>query len=320
MIIYNSKIDQRFSDFGIEIPIVDDRSSKVVNALNISETSLESFPIISKEDLKLAHTQHYVMGLYDENLLEMLLLEAYELVKADGSYHRYKPENAKYPLSALRDRVLLQCGGALLAMQESLKSGACYFLGGGMHHAMSFGGRGFCLVNDIVIGIRKLQKERIIGRALVIDVDAHKGDGTAELCFKDDSIFTMSLHMKRGWPLDDGDDGAPWFIPSDRDIEFDVGEEATYLNLLENSLNDVVKDVTFDLVVIVNGADPYEFDELESASLIRLTKEQMLARDLMLFDFFKAKKIPQCYLMAGGYGKRSHEIYEQFLAARFMNF
>lgn len=312
-------MDQRFSDFGIDIPIVDDRSSKVVHALRIQETPLEEFPLITLEDLRLAHTERYVMGLFNENLLELLLMEAYELVKSDGTYHRYDPTKAKFPLSALRDRVLLQCGGTLLAMNYALENDPSFFLGGGMHHAMSFGGRGFCLVNDIVIGLRKLQKANKITKALVIDVDAHKGDGTAELCFKDDSIFTMSIHMKRGWPLDDGDEAAPWFIPSDRDIEIDVGQEAHYLESLKHALDDIFKKHSFDLVVVVNGADPYEHDELESASLIKLTKEQMLARDLMLYDFFEAKKIPQCYLMAGGYGKRSYEIYEQFLAARFMN-
>lgn len=311
-------MDQRFTDFGIEIPIVDDRSSKVVNALGIACTSADKFTSITKEDLLLVHDVDYISGLFDKDRLELLLMEAYELVRADGTYHRYNPTSAKFPLSELRDRVLMQCGGSHYAMKCALEKGATYFLGGGMHHAMSFGGRGFCLVNDIVIGIRKLQQDKIIKKALVVDVDAHKGDGTAQLCFGDETIFTISLHMKRGWPLDDVNEGDPWLIPSDIDVEFDVGEEGFYLTKLEAALKKACEEHEFDLVVIADGADPYQHDELESASLIQLTKEQMLTRDLMLFDFFKTKKIPQCYLMAGGYGKRSYEIYEQFLKERFL--
>ncbi|EQC49174.1 histone deacetylase family protein [Bacteriovorax sp. BSW11_IV] len=318
MIIYNSKMDQRFTDFGIEIPIVDDRSSKVVDALGIASTNTDNFSSITKEDLLLAHTENYISGLFDKDRLELLLMEAYELVRADGTYHRYNPTSAKFPLSELRDRVLMQCGGSHYAMKSALDKGATYFLGGGMHHAMSFGGRGFCLVNDIVIGIRKLQKDKKIKKALVVDVDAHKGDGTAQLCFGDETIYTISLHMKRGWPLDDASEGDPWLIPSDMDVEFDVGEEGSYLTKLAAALKKACEEHEFDLVVIADGADPYEHDELESASLIQLTKEQMLARDLILFDFFKTKKIPQCYLMAGGYGKRSYEIYEQFIKERFL--
>ncbi len=68
-----------------------------------------------------------------------------------------------------------------------------------------------------------------------------------------------------------------------------------------------------DIVIIVNGADPFEYDELPSASFINLSKEQMLARDKFLYQFFKSRNIPQSYVMAGGYGNKSWEIYLQFL-------
>ena len=79
----------------------------------------------------------------------------------------------------------------------------------------------FVLINDAIIAIRKLQRERIIKSAWVIDVDVHKGDGTAEMSHGDDSIITMSVHMKNGWPLDMGK--RPWQIPSDLDVELENG-------------------------------------------------------------------------------------------------
>jgi acetoin utilization deacetylase AcuC-like enzyme len=67
------------------------------------------------------------------------------------------------------------------------------------------------------------------------------------------------------------------------------------------------------VAIVVNGSDPYEHDELQSTDKLKLTREQLLARDIMVYEFLKDRKIPQSYIMAGGYGKRSWEIYTQFL-------
>lgn len=320
MIIYNPDCDLKFSDYGIEIPIVDNRASSVFFELQTLDPSLSFFnsdliPSISKEDLLLAHDPDFVgriFGSYAE--LEREVMSCYELVDEDGKYHRYNPKNAKKDFTRALDCILKQVGMTYFSTKESLTTGFSYFLGGGMHHAMSFGGRGFCLVNDIVISLRKLQKENLIKTAWVVDVDAHKGDGTAEITKRDTSIVSMSIHMKEGWPLDSGSVRDPWFIPCNVDVGVDVGEESSYLEKLKSALFEMEEKYPRpDVVIVVNGADPYEFDELQSTEKIKLTKEQLLERDKMVFNFFRERKIPQSYVMAGGYGKRSWEIYTQFL-------
>src|SRR5690606_35847782 len=119
---------------------------------------------------------------------------------------------------AMPEDVLFQCRGTLAAAFHAHSHGRAFFLGGGMHHAMSFAGRGFCLLNDIVLTLRKMQQSKLIKRALVIDVDAHKGDGTAQITAHDSSIVTMSMHMAKGWPIDGSLGPGPWDIPSDFDI------------------------------------------------------------------------------------------------------
>ncbi|MGZ3807935.1 MAG: histone deacetylase family protein [Bacteriovorax sp.] len=320
MIFYHPDCDLKFSDYGVEIPIEDDRASKVFSYLKATAPQLSYFdidliPNITREDLLLAHSPDYVnrlFGSYAE--LEYEMLTCYELVDSFGKYHRYNPKRAKKDFTRALDIVLKQTGVTYWATKDALKSGFSYFLGGGMHHAMSFGGRGFCLVNDIVIALRLLQKENLIKTAWVIDVDAHKGDGTAEITKRDPSIVTMSIHMKEGWPLDSGSVRDPWFIPCNVDVGVDVGEESKYLDKLKGAL--VELETRFprpDVAIVVNGADPYEFDELQSTEKIKLTKEQLLARDKMIYEFLRDRKIPQSYVMAGGYGKRSWEIYAQFL-------
>lgn len=319
-IIYHPKIDITFTDYGILIPIAGSRSKKVFDQLVDDKIcndyyDINNLPHISKEDLLLAHQEDFINRLFrDKKSLEREILNTYELVDEDGNYHRYDPKIATKDITEAFEVVLKQVGATYKSMEIALTEKFCFFLGGGMHHSMSFGGRGFCLVNDIVIGIRKLQAEGRIKNAWVIDVDAHKGDGTAEITAKDASIQTFSIHMKEGWPLNSGSVRDPWFIPSNVEVGVDVGEENLYLTKLEQGLNELKERMPNpDLCVVVQGADPFEFDELESANLIKLSKEQMLERDKFVYDFLLKNNIPQSYVMAGGYGQRSWEIYYQFL-------
>ena len=106
----------------------------------------------------------------------------------------------------------------------------------------------------------------------------------------------------------------PWFIESTIDCPIFEGEEDRYHQVLKESLNQLEKKFEKpDLVVVVNGSDPYELDELPSASLLKLTLEQLLKRDTFIYHWLKERKIPQTYLMSGGYGRHSWEVYAQFL-------
>jgi acetoin utilization deacetylase AcuC-like enzyme len=320
MILYHPACDIRLSEYGIEIPIVDDRASHVFESLKylypfLEYTDLSKIDPITRADLERVHTKDFVQRLYGTPAEKQgELYQCYELVNSEGQFSRYNPKNQKREWSDLIDTALLQVAMGYESAKHALQNGFSYYLGGGMHHAMTFGGRGFCLVNDIVIILKKLQAEGVIKTAWIVDVDVHKGDGAAEILQNDSSIKTMSIHMKEGWPLDSGSVRDPWFIPSSIDVGINPGEEPQYLARLESALNEMEKRFSKpDLVIVVNGSDPYEYDELPSAGLIQLSKEQLLERDKFVYQFFKSRNIPQSYLMAGGYGRRSWEIYLQFL-------
>ncbi len=320
MIFYHPDCDIRFSEYGIEIPIVDDRAESVFNGLKylypfLDYVDLKSIPPITLEDLKRAHNSEYLGHLFGTKIeRESEIYKCYELQNENGEFERYNPKNQKRDFYELIQTVLVQASLTLESSRYALEHGFSYFLGGGMHHAMSFGGRGFCLVNDLVITLKKLQADKKITTAWIVDVDVHKGDGAPEILKNDSSIKTFSIHMKEGWPLNSGSLRDPWFIPSSLDVGIEIGEDDQYLARLEAGLLEMEETyLKPDLVIVVNGADPYEHDELPSANFINLTKEQMLARDQMLYHFFKKRNIPQSYVMAGGYGVRSFEIYLQFL-------
>jgi acetoin utilization deacetylase AcuC-like enzyme len=216
------------------------------------------------------------------------------------------------------ERAMYSIGGDYQCCQVAMQNGFCYYFGGGAHHAQPDHGKGFCLLNDIVIVLRKAQAEGLIRTAWVIDVDAHKGDGTAAITRGDDSIRTLSVHMARGWPLDEGEIDAagkpnPSFIPSDVDVPIESGEEAEYVSRMEVGLHRLAGLSTPDLALVVDGADPYEHDELPSTRLLRLSKGQMIERDRFIYSFLTSRSIPSAYLMSGGYGERTWEVYYQFL-------
>ena len=331
MILTDPRLHKQFSDYGILIPI---RTSKITKVLE----HLEKVPAlkghawkldgvtetIGREALERVHDSAYVGRLFGPEL-EGEILKAYELIDKDGKRHRYDPEAACKPLTRfLEDVVFLHVGGTTQTCRLALEKGFVFFTGGGMHHGHKDRGTGFCLVNDLVIALRTLQAENRIRQAWIIDIDAHKGDGTASVCAGDDSLLTFSIHMGQGWPLDvetaheRGADN-PSLVPSDVDILQEPGEDNLYLPRLAEGL-ERLKTLALslhgrlpDLVLVVDGADPYEKDELPSTSTMRLSLPQMLERDLMVYRFLEGLKLPSAWVNAGGYGESVWEVYAQFL-------
>ena len=319
MILYDEFLGLNLSEFGIDIPLLDQRALSIIEFLskNFDENKFLVQPskkLVSADDLMLCHEKKYVDKLFSSEV-DREVISTFELIDLNGLYNRYNPQNAKYSLEQLASKIISQTSASFDAMNFSLKTGFSYLLAGGAHHAMTGMGRGFCLVNDIVWGVRTLHKKGIIRSTWIIDVDAHKGDGTAEITFTDSSIVTLSIHMAQGWPLDNpNDSNQPWHIPSNIDLPISSGEEGKYLEKLSSGLNNLKRDFpTPDLVVVVHGSDAYELDELKSSSLISLSLEQLMQRDLLLYNTFLQMDVPQCYLLAGGYGKHSWKVHAQFL-------
>ena len=259
--------------------------------------------------MKLAHLDEFINRINFDP--DKLVQETYELIDKNGDYNRYDPNSSTRPLIDFVTKARIHVQGTYLAAKKSLENHFCYHLGGGMHHAMSSRPGGFCMFNDIVIAIRKLQKEKMISRTAVIDLDCHKGDGAAEITKDDSSIKTFSIHMQDGWPLV-MDALSESLIPSDLDVPISVDNSENYLKVLKENLDLFLKK-KFDLVLVVHGVDVWEHDALPSSDGIKLSKEDILKRDTYVYQLVKEQGIPQAWCLGGGYGSGVSELYLQFL-------
>lgn len=326
MIIYDKRLKEGLAEFGIEIPLPHSRAAATFGELmshpilgpRIDEWHINRVDeTISRDDLLRVHSAEYVSRLYSDQLEEEII-RTFELIDDNGRYYRYNPNKARLPLTRLFDRLLFKAAGTVQSCRVALEKGFCFNFGGGMHHAKREYGAGFCLVNDIVIALRKLQHENLIRSAWVIDLDAHKGDGTAVLTAEDSSITTLSIHMAHGWPLDgEAYDRRgrrnPSFVPSDIDVPVAAGEERLYVAELKKGLEKLNSAGAPDLALVLAGADPYEKDELPSTAELKLSLAQLMQRDLLVYRFLKARRIPRAYVTAGGYGEHTWQVDWQFI-------
>ncbi len=323
MVLFDADALLDFPRYGIQIPALDSRKTRTLAALKSHPLlrNREAEWLISHiderlgaDDLQRVHSPEYTAGFFDGRVVERFKA-AYELVNPDGSYNRFDPDNAERPLEKMLPYLLKMQAGTYQGALIGLKTGFCQYLGGGAHHGHVNFGHGFCPLNDTAIAVRRLQAEGRVKRVWVIDVDAHKGDGTAAIFSGDDSVVTLSIHMANGWPLDGSlPPGHPSYIPSDFDIAVAAGEENEYLSRLETALDKLSETGVADFAVVLAGVDPWEHDELPSTSLLKLSSDQMACRDNLVYRFLEEKGLPSLWLTAGGYGKESWRMHTQFLS------
>jgi acetoin utilization deacetylase AcuC-like enzyme len=225
------------------------------------------------EDVLLAHTEDYVRKLKTGTLSpsEILILEL-----------PYSPDLVKASW--------LGAGGTILAARNALKDGLGMNLAGGFHHAFPDHGEGFCVLNDVAIAIRSLQKDKEIERALVVDCDLHQGNGTAVIFQKDEAVFTFSIHQENNYPPKE---------KSDLDIGLpDGANDELYLNYLKDNLPRLLEELKPGLILYLAGADPYKGDQLGG---LALSIEGLKERDRIVIGEALKKKVPLAAVLAGGY-------------------
>lgn len=206
-----------------------------------------------------------------------------------------KPSAARkigFPLSEIlvqRERIIAD--GTIQCCRFALEHGVAMNIAGGTHHAYSNRGEAFCMLNDQAIGARYLQQHHQLKNMLIVDLDVHQGNGTAEI-FKDDpSVFTFSMHGASNYPFKKE--------KSDLDIPLEKGtDDTTYLAILKKQLPKLIAQVQPDFVFYLSGVDILATDKLGT---LGMTPEGCKERDRFVLQTCKDHKVPVQCSMGGGY-------------------
>ncbi|NOT48968.1 MAG: histone deacetylase [Acidobacteria bacterium] len=254
------------------------RKFELVRDKLVSEGTLVAEEIIeperaSPDDLLLVHTNDYIS----------------RLIAGELTAKEVRKLGLPWSESLVR-RSLHAISGTINAAKKALIDTVSSNLAGGTHHAYPDRGEGFCVLNDVAVAIRVLQRDGLAKRFLIIDCDVHQGNGTAFI-FKDSpEVFTFSMHGAKNYPL--------FKETSTLDIELaDKTADDEFLQTLSEALPRVITHDP-ELIFYLAGADPYENDKL---GRLALSIDGLRKRDEMVLDFARSYGVPILTTMSGGY-------------------
>lgn len=199
-----------------------------------------------------------------------------------------------FPLDrAVVDREMFIVNGTLECARYALQYGIAMNIAGGTHHAFTDRGGGFCLLNDIAIAANFLLLENLATQILVVDLDVHQGDGTAQIFKNEPRVFTFSMHGANNYPLEKQQ--------SDLDIALpDFTNDRHYLETLDRNLQILFDRIAPDFIFYQSGVDILETDKLGKLSV---TREGCKQRDRIVLMSAHRHKVPLVASMGGGYAE-----------------
>lgn len=217
------------------------------------------------------------------------------------SLTRQEERKTGFPLTKeLIERELLIIGGTIDCADHALKNGVSMNIAGGTHHAYSDRGEGFCLLNDQAVASMHLLKNNLAKRILIVDLDVHQGNGTAEIFTDNPDVFTLSMHGASNYPMKKE--------RSDLDIPLKDGiQDKEYLDLLDYHLKQTVDTFQPDFLFFQSGVDVLATDKL---GRLGLTREGCKTRDRMVLSMAKENELPIVCSMGGGYSEQIKDIVE----------
>jgi acetoin utilization deacetylase AcuC-like enzyme len=206
-----------------------------------------------------------------------------------------------FPLSPeLVYREIVIMNGTVQAALFALEYGVAMNIAGGTHHAFTDRGEGFCLLNDIAIAANYLLEKKLVTKVLIVDLDVHQGNGTAQIFRNKPEVFTFSIHGASNYPMHKE--------KSDLDIALADGiSDAAYLQALDAQLPALIEREAPDFIFYQSGVDVLATDKL---GRLALTLAGCKERDRKVLDLCKQYRISVAASMGGGYSERIAAIVE----------
>jgi len=227
-----------------------------------------------------------------QDWIELVHTAEYVQAYCDGRLDLKAQRRIGLPWSvALTQRTCVAVGGTVLTARLALTHGLACNTAGGTHHAFPGYGSGFCIFNDLAIAARVLQSLGLAQKILIVDLDVHQGDGTAQIFQQDPHVFTFSMHCEVNFP------GTKQH--SDLDIPLPQGmEDEDYLKTLADYLPELLVDLRPDLVLYDAGVDPHLADRLGK---LALTDTGLFRREMQVLSTCVAQGYPVACVIGGGY-------------------
>ncbi|KAM3717961.1 Histone deacetylase [Dirofilaria immitis] len=192
-------------------------------------------------------------------------------------------------------------GGTILAAKLALTSGWAINIGGGFHHASRSKGGGFCIYADITLALTFLFTNQLISKAMIIDLDAHQGNGHENDFSGDNRVYILDMFNNRIYP---NDLRARRAIR--RSVHLHIGtQDAEYLFLLSSNLEEVLSEFRPDIIVYNAGTDCLRGDPL---GLLSISSKGIRKRDEIVFKMARDRHIPIVMLLSGGYMPNTHRV------------
>lgn len=240
------------------------------------------------------------------NTADILLVHEKQYVKRFLEGRLSEKEMRRIGLRPWRDsiveRTLRLTGGALAALEDVFQGrSVAGNMAGGTHHAFRGQGAGYCIFNDLAICAVKALQEKEVNRVLILDLDVHQGDGTAEIFEQDDRVFTVSMHGLNNFPF--RKKASNWDIA----FENEAGDEE-YLESLTKVL-DHLRSMNFDLLFYQAGVDGLATDAL---GLLSLSRKGLAKRNQLVMDWREEMNIPMLVFMGGGYANPIEDTVDAF--------
>jgi acetoin utilization deacetylase AcuC-like enzyme len=197
-----------------------------------------------------------------------------------------------FPLSKeLVERELRIAQGTIIGAQKSFESKVSFNIAGGTHHAYSTHGEAFCLLNDQAIASQYLLDNNLAKKILIIDLDVHQGNGTAEIFQNNSKVFTFSTHGKTNYPFKKE--------ISDLDIAFeDNTSDDIFLKTISAVIPKLIETQKPDFIFYLAGVDILASDKLGK---LGCTLDGCKKRDEIVFEQCSKYQIPVQVSMGGGY-------------------
>lgn len=262
----------------------------LVNTLNIPSDAFYIPEKVSTEDLLKVHTQSYLNTLdYSSTLAKI----------TEVSLLGYIPNFLLQ--SHLLDPMRYATQGTVMAASLALEHAWAINLSGGYHHAKAHNGEGFCVYADIPLACKVILEQHPEYKILIVDLDAHQGNGHEMICASDPRIAIMDMYNFHNYPHD---------LEAKKHITFDYPlkpyiEDEEYLLILKSALPAAINQLKPNLIIYNAGTDIFEKDRLGRLSI---SEQGIIERDAFVFITAQEFNIPVAMVLSGGYTAESASI------------